>query len=764
MRRLLGSLTGADPKNPHPTDPQRDEDEKHDEQDANTWDDGALEKMSGRGWQGTHVISAFGALGGPPAAFARGGGPRMLMSKCAMAPRAAPMPMMAAPMACAAAAPAPGGAIGFKAGGAEDVSNFRENIDARHLPLPTDVTYEGLIKDYFFDTASEGAEPPTELFAPSYSLALAPDPLAAAAAAGGNGASPCPAPGGADGRDVFLAVGLDSGLADWRRPRLNLAILLDVSGSMDARFDQYYYGAPGGRTGREADRGGAPQNKLEVAKQVLKAMLQQLRSDDSVSISLFSDSAASPKRMGRWGAADAAGIGAGIDQLRTISGTNFQAGFDEAQAQLRRWPDAVDGDPSEVENRIIVLTDAQPNAGDFSEGGLAARMKAAAADWVHMTVVGVGLDFNSELVESISKVKGGNYLSVHSPDEAKKRLAAEFDYIVAPLVYGLELRVDPASLAPPASSAEQGASSARTGAGAAAVGDDPEWQLLEGAGGEQQQVQEAQVQAQQAQQQGQQAQPAGWRIEAVYGSPEAEERRLTGDGSIMRINSLFPSPKTEEGIKGGVVLLRLRPPQGCTPASAPPLRLEARYADRSGQRYTALLTVAMPAEGAAAADDDDPLYQSSGVRKAVALARLTDALQSWLADEWAGAARPPADDPNRWDASQVAGAAGIQPQPFRPAPNAPAPLPFATPPGGPRRLRPGCPLRPPCLPPPPDRTLGRWEREARPLTVNPDARAALVQLGSWLEGEVAAVGDASMQQEVALLRRLAAGGAAVAGQ
>ena len=38
--------------------------------------------------------------------------------------------------------------------------------------------------------------------------------------------------------------------------------------------------------------------------------------------------------------------------------------------------------------------DAQPNAGDFSEGGLAARMKAAAADWVHMTVVGVGLDFN----------------------------------------------------------------------------------------------------------------------------------------------------------------------------------------------------------------------------------------------------------------------------------------------------------------------------------------------------------------------------------
>jgi hypothetical protein len=30
--------------------------------------------------------------------------------------------------------------------------------------------------------------------------------------------------------------------------------------------------------------------------------------------------------MGRWGDADAAGIKAGVDALRTIGGTNFQAG------------------------------------------------------------------------------------------------------------------------------------------------------------------------------------------------------------------------------------------------------------------------------------------------------------------------------------------------------------------------------------------------------------------------------------------------------
>ena len=43
---------------------------------------------------------------------------------------------------------------------------------------------------------------------------------------------------------------------------------------------------------------------------------------------------------------------------------------------------------------------------------------------------GVGLDFNSELVESISKVRGANYYSVHSPGEFKRRLVDDFDFAV----------------------------------------------------------------------------------------------------------------------------------------------------------------------------------------------------------------------------------------------------------------------------------------------------------------------------------------------
>lgn len=39
------------------------------------------------------------------------------------------------------------------AGGAQDIENFRENVEAGFLPLPTDLSFEGLAKDYYFDTS-----------------------------------------------------------------------------------------------------------------------------------------------------------------------------------------------------------------------------------------------------------------------------------------------------------------------------------------------------------------------------------------------------------------------------------------------------------------------------------------------------------------------------------------------------------------------------------------------------------------------------------
>lgn len=127
----------------------------------------------------------------------------------------------------------------------------------------------------------------------------------------------------------------------------------------------------------------------------------------------------------------------------------------------------------------------------------------------------------------------------------------------------------------------------------------------------------------------------GWKVLHVYGSPDTEERRPGGGGSIMRVNSLFPAFKSEEGVQGVV----LRPPTGTILQTAPPLCLSARYVDRAGKQYESLRVVKVPpeavpvsdshAEGGSAVACTPASFQSNCARKAVVLARLVDALQCW---------------------------------------------------------------------------------------------------------------------------------------
>lgn len=63
------------------------------------------------------------------------------------------------------------------------------------------------------------------------------------------------------------------------------------------------------------------------------------------------------------------------------------------------------------------------------------------------------------------------------------------------------------------------------------------------------------------------------------------------------------------------------------------------------------------------------------------------------------------------------------------------------------------------LPPPPPLwppLLGRWERQSQPLAVNAQAAAALGEFLPYFEGQVEAVGDPSLGQEVEVLKKLVA--------
>lgn len=588
---------------------------------------------------------------------------------------------MAAPAAPAASgAPATTG-IGFATGGAQDIANFRENVKEGYLPLPTDVTFGGIVKDYYFDTTSNASDPCTELFCPMYSLALSPDPLLNAS----DGSSP---------PDVYLAVGLDSGLTpeDFKRKQLNLVILLDVSGSMGATFDAYYYDSYGVRQNLTQDE--LKKTKIDVAKEVVQGVLGKLDPGDRVSIVLFETNACVPKPLGLVSCANMEQIEAGVARdVVPLGSTNLQDGWDQAVAQLQSCGACMAASLNDTENRIILITDAEPNTGDFTTAGLASRLSAAAAGEpgrapIHTTIVGVGYDFNTELVEAISKVRGLNYYSIHTPGEFKERLDDQFDYMVTPLVFDLSLSVDPASTA------------------------------------------------------------AGWRMLAAYGSPNPNDTALGGNGTIMRVNTLFPSPQTEEGIKGGVVLLRMAPPNTSnSDASAnAPLKLSVSYTDRAGSSHNSLRSVELPEQ----LTNGLEFYQSTGVEKAVVLARYTDLLQTWLLDQWGSINKtqpivipldlcgmfPSYFCPVVSEFGQTKTASGTACQLTR-----------WLVPGG-------------CILPPPypvlQPLLSRWERQSQELAVNSDAKKAMQQFLPYLQEAQAATGDSTLGQEVDMLNKLIA--------
>jgi len=514
--------------------------------------------------------------------------------------RGGPMPA-AAP---AKALRAPGqGRLGMATGGAKDIANFRENCAKGFLPMPSDVTYEGVFYDYTFDVG--GTCENNQLFCPSYATAVSRDPL------GGQ-------------TEYYLSVGLGSNLdaASFRRKKLNLMIVLDISGSMSSPFDSYYYDRFGNKheaAAKDADRG---KSKLEVAADALLALLDQLGPDDRFGLVLFDQFAYTALTLRPVAGRNMEAIKGHIRNLRAMGGTNLDAGLSLASERMQP---ARESPPQRYENRIVFMTDAMPNLGDTSDKAFLARITENAKARLYATVIGIGLDFNTELTEKITKARGANSYSIHSPGEFRQRLGQEFDYMVTPVVFDLTLDF----------------------------------------------------------------QSQGYAIEAVYGSPEAD----AATGTLMRVNTLFPSPTSEDASRGGIILLRLK-----KKAEAGEILLSASYEDRTGQRqHTSQRLTFAPREAG---------YDTPSIRKGILLARYVGLLKDW-----------------------ITAARGQEPAP-RKSPPARSGEPATTP------------------------ELGQWERQSQPLRLTAAQRAKFEAFRRYFQSEMAQCNDKSLDRELAVLNGL----------
>lgn len=314
--------------------------------------------------------------------------------------------------------------LGFSVGGAKDISSFRENIKNGYLPLETDLTYEGLFYDYSFETGQQ--KPCADLFCPSYARAIVQNPIT-------------------QKEETYLSVGLNSNInaAEFNRPNTDFVVVLDISGSMGSPFDQYYYDRMTGEQ-REIPATDSKKTKMELANEALTKLVDQLRPEDRLGIVLFSDAATVAKPLRLLGETDRSALKRHILEVKPTNGTNMSAGL-EAGARLLRCNDSLETASQCVSasspKRLIFLTDAMPNAGEFGAAGLHERIEQYAQEGIETSVIGVGVDFQTELVEQLTKVRGANYLSLHSARDFEERLGQEFDFLVSPLVYDLRLNL-----------------------------------------------------------------------------------------------------------------------------------------------------------------------------------------------------------------------------------------------------------------------------------------------------------------------------------
>ncbi len=526
--------------------------------------------------------------------------------------------------------------IGLSTGGAKDINNFRQNIENDYLPIATDITYEGLFYDYYFDTGQQTEC--QQLFCPSYSLAVSQDPFS-------------------DEVEYFMSVGLNSGMSkdDFQRKKLNLVIVLDISGSMGSTFSKYYYDRFGNSQELEEGENNG-KTKLQIAAESIVALIDHLNADDRFGLVTFESSADVYIPLSLVGDTGIQQIKDDVLELHTRGGTNMSSGMSAGTALFNEY---LDIDSSIYENRIIFITDAMPNIGTTSNTGLLGMTKNNADNKIYSTFIGVGVDFNTELVEYITKIRGANYYSVHSSTQFKDRMDDQFEYMVTPLVFNLELIMT----------------------------------------------------------------STGFVIEKVCGSPEADE----ATGEIMKVNTLFPSDNTEEGTKGGIVILKLRKLE----TGSSELSLTVSYEDRIGNIDGSSETITF--ENIAPES-----FDNTGIRKAILLSRYANLMKNWTIDERTSLK---IDEPVESFMGDESGFSCI-----------PVYLGDEYPPLEPQRCLPATSPIPISL----SIDLGEWERQSVDLQVSAPYSQLFSEFKDYFVAEMNDIGDNTLDQEVTILEKLIA--------
>jgi Ca-activated chloride channel homolog len=212
------------------------------------------------------------------------------------------------------------------------------------------------------------------------------------------------------GDRTFLQVGIQAikGEAQ-RRPPLNVALVIDRSGSM------------------------ADENKLEYAKTAASALVDRLGPHDVFSLVAFDDNV--QVMVPAQTVTDRQRIKRRIAQLSPGGSTDIYSALRVAYAQAQPHVTA------EGVSRVILLSDGEVTAGISDEPQFQALAASNVDRDIQTTTVGMGVEFNESLMMAIARDGKGNYHFLREAPDTQRVFAKELDELTHVVAKAVRLRI-----------------------------------------------------------------------------------------------------------------------------------------------------------------------------------------------------------------------------------------------------------------------------------------------------------------------------------
>jgi len=285
-----------------------------------------------------------------------------------------------------------GGNVGF--GGAQDIGAFRAILDAGGIPGEATLDAGGFFAEHYSES------PPADCGQPLC--------VVTRMAVGRDWVT------GADRAVVQLSLTTPVDPATVERKPLNLVVVIDTSGSM------------------------AEDDRIGYVRTGLHRLIDELEDGDRLALVTYSNGVTEWSGLDQ--PLDRAALHDAADQLQADGGTNLYGGLE------RGFQIANSAFDLERQNRVMLMSDGLPTAGITDDGSIVAMAEGYVSDGVGLTTIGVGLDFNVELMRRLAERGAGSFYFLESPQAIAEVFSEELDYAVEPLALdvALDVQADPA--------------------------------------------------------------------------------------------------------------------------------------------------------------------------------------------------------------------------------------------------------------------------------------------------------------------------------